>query len=92
MITNTEVLRPKRRSRSGLASEIETDYELRVAVSPITRPPRMKRSGHPHQVWATPELMAPETIQTVPVAPVVHEIVGLFARACLQPLQSYYSR
>jgi hypothetical protein len=52
----------------------------------------MKRSGHVHQVWSKPTLDSIEA--PAPITPELSmpELFGSVARACLQPLQSYYSR
>src|ERR1700726_235137 len=87
------LLRPKRRWRGGaLAFSDETLKPPASATIVLNRLPRMKKSGRSHQKWATPPLDQLDPIETVPVTPALHELVELFARACLQPLQSYYSR
>jgi len=89
-----QVLCPKRRSKpEGPVAPIElTSYPQGESILK-KRLPRMNKSGRPHRNWAAPALEhSGETIEMVPVKPALNELVELFTRVCLHPLQSYYSR
>jgi hypothetical protein len=92
-IANGGALRPKRRFKTSLvaAEQSSLDNQLPLpSTPPVLRPPRMRRSGHPHQLWAVPAGSQVENREE-PTAPTLHELIGLLARGWFRALQSRHS-
>jgi hypothetical protein len=91
MTTNS--IQPKRRFKiSPIEQKPRSREEAAVAHKAFSRPSRMKRSGHPHQLWINPSSTYAAPVEQLPVGPALHELLALFARAYLRPVPSPHLR
>jgi hypothetical protein len=88
------MLHPKRRFKINQPSPKKSVVDAPVPVPSISALPqrkKMKRSGRSHQQqWRTAPEFWPR-VPKLPVAPTLHELVGVFMQICMRPAHSHHS-
>jgi hypothetical protein len=80
----TASLTPKRRHKFDQPALQLAVVDVTSEACQLSRKPRMKRSGRPHQVWTAPSREL-ELDPKLPSAPMFHEILGLFKEGVSAP-------